>query len=199
MEISLDTLLSLLQIAIALGLFYIGLPRARYRKILLEKIGRAYDRAFDQAEPDLEHTYRELLGNDRNFADAHHEILKWLGELSARRNDVSDSWYGFWPKGKAVDLPWQYRWYKTNGDRWIVFVLTSAIPIAQTVVLLGSSDPVSYMTACCHLVLLSIAAICVSVHVGMGMWIEHGLAKQFDKALETIDNALNLAIVKEEI
>ena len=74
---ALDILLCLLQINVAIGILYIGLPTARYRNRLhseITKIMRGRESEIERV------AYRDAMLNQK-FADTHYYVSMWLQEI----------------------------------------------------------------------------------------------------------------------
>ena len=129
-------LVPLLQISIALGILYIGLQSARYRSRIYEAVVRAISAQTAAVNTkDLANAeYKDALSRDSKLASAHHRISMWIGELPREYaekldSDVAESFSDATSKDGP---PLLYKWFKSDLDRWAVFIISSMIPILIT-------------------------------------------------------------------
>ena len=92
MNVSLDLLVSLLQVNIASGFFYVGLQTARYRNKLYAHIVEVFNLTFMELDEEawLEE-YNRQRTNNKELSDKHFEVAKWLIELP--HNSRRWSWF----------------------------------------------------------------------------------------------------------
>ena len=129
-------LVPLLQISIALGILYIGLQAARYRNRIYEGIVSAILAQTEALDADelAAPEYKDRLSRDSKLSTAHHRVSMWLGELPIAYSEqlkatVADS---FSDSTRKDGAPCVYRWFKSNADRFCVFLLSSFVPILLT-------------------------------------------------------------------
>ena len=129
MGASLDVLIALLDVSIVFGILYLGLPRARYRRTMLERLATAvgtHNLARDES-------YRRLIETDSRFSANHHAVAMWAVELlqsECARRVADDSWVrSFADHRLAPGLPLSYRWFRLDGDRAVVFIFSCVLPV----------------------------------------------------------------------
>ena len=128
-------LLAMCQVNIALGILYLNLKESRYREKLIETIlGRLADSGCDDMEV-RSTPYGNTMNADKTFADHHHYILDWIGEVPTNKLTTK------WTKWKEIldhqqrnrplwikrDRP--YFWYKYRLDKWLTLFLLVIFPI----------------------------------------------------------------------
>ena len=129
-------LVPLLQISIALGILYVGLQAARYRNRIYEGVVSAILAQTEALDADdlAALGYKDRLSQDSKLSTAHHRVSMWLGELPRAyseqlKDTVADS---FSDSRRKDGAPCVYRWFKSNADRFWVFLLSSIVPILLT-------------------------------------------------------------------
>lgn len=123
------------QVNIALGILYLNLKESRYREKLIETIlGKLAASGCD--DMDVRSTpYIDIMNADKTFADHHHYILDWIGEVPTNKLTTK------WTKWKEIlnhqqrnrplwikrDRP--YFWYNYRVDKWLTLFLLVIFPI----------------------------------------------------------------------
>ena len=173
MNVNLSLLVALLQINIASGFFYIGLLNARYRNKLYGYIVEIFNAKFSEVDEEtwLEE-YDQKRDSDKQLSDLYFDVAKWIIELPSdykselNHNKIRERLEGAQNTDK---LPWPYRWYKANGDRWATFIVCSVIPIIflWCLALFGIRYQNTFVI--CSIIFLNIGGhACVSAHVWIG-------------------------------
>lgn len=196
----LDILLSMLQINVALGILYIGLEVARYRKRLTAQLEEIKKTEVDTLVLDADgklsnvrmNSYRDLLGRDKRFSDTHYYLCTWIGELPLSpdanlRNPDADL---FSQVDRVPKPPWPYRWYKRDVDRWSTFIVTSLIPIGLTWGLVMHTD---YLLGqlCYVYIVLVLGQFWVAAHVIAGWLMVWYYRKKVNEAVKFLRDAID--------
>ena len=196
----LDILLSMLQINVALGILYIGLEVARYRKRLTAQLEEIKQTEVDilvlDADGKLSETrlkaYRNLLGRDSDFGTAHYYLCTWIGELPVRQDvDSGEPEAELFSQVERVpEPPRLYRWYRGDLDRWTTFVVTSLIPIGLTWGLVMYTDDILKFHSWVYVFLIAGQSL-VAAHVIAGWLMVRHYTKKFSVAVKLLRDAID--------
>ena len=157
-----DVTATLLEVSVALGILYATLPAARYRDKLYDEIakclGKFAERGIDGA------SYHSLVRDDGVFGEHHRYVSMWVGELPADRfGDAKRALAPHMGKRNSGTLPWAYRWFKCNGDRWVVVILSTALSAAALWSVAVGFLPASLVSPVCL----------VAAGIGHGVFVFH--------------------------
>ena len=126
----LDILLVLVQVNVALGALYIGLPVARYRVRLYDSIIDLLARqSFSESD-----VWGEQLRRP-SIQKAYNQVSLWVGEILENKAGELEQVVTrvFDPEAQkedqdAEELDWQYRWFRSNWDR-VVVTIVNFLPV----------------------------------------------------------------------
>ena len=192
MNVSLGLLVSLLQVNIASGFFYVGLRTARYRNKLYAHIVDVFNSTFMEFDKKawLEEYNRQRTIN-KELSDKHFEVAKWLIELPSdykrglRHARIRECFEG---AQNAEKMPPFYRWYRKNYDRWITFLVCSVLPIAIIWGLSFRETPLESDTSTVLIILsILLGHLCAAGHVLMGwLIVVDGYQNKFSQMIEEL-------------
>ena len=192
MNVSLDLLVSLLQVNIASGFFYVGLRTARYRNKLYAHIVDVFNSTFMEFDEKdwLKEYDRQRMAN-KELSDIHFEVAKWLIELPRdhKRKLMHESIRKcFEGAQNSEKMPLFYRWYRQHLDRWITFLLCSVLPIGIIWLLSFSETPhVSDTTKVLIIAAVLLGHLCAAGHVLMGwLIVVDRYQKKFSEMIEKL-------------
>ena len=196
----LDILLSMLQINVALGILYIGLEVARYRKRLIAQLETIKQNEVDLLVLDADgnlsdsrlNAYSNLLGRDSNFGKAHYYLCTWVCELPVRQDmDSGELEADLFSQAERMPKPPRlYRWFKGDLDRWTTFVVTSLIPIGLTWGLVIHPDYILKFQSSVYVALI-VGQACVVAHVVAGWLMVKHYIKKFSEAVKLLRDSID--------
>ena len=125
---ALETLLAWIQINVAAGLLYIGLPAARHRNKLLDAIAERLEaESFEDEELWSRNSYLDLLRGPK-FQKAHNLVATWFSELleskTSKLSAVTAQFFAPQSEDGANKPPYSYLWFKNNLDKGMVILAT---------------------------------------------------------------------------
>ena len=118
----------------------------------------------------------------------------WIGELPEKYSvDLKNTAVNLFSGVEQTQkLPWEYRWFKCDGDRWITFVVASLVPILITWGLAVSAKSIDIVAS---YVVIAIGQICVLTHVLGGRRMVSKHRKAFS---DTLKDTLKIVVDKLE-
>lgn len=197
------------QVNIALGILYLGLPESRYREKLIETIlGRLADSGCDEIVGST--PYQEIMGPDNTFADHHHYILGWVGEVTtkkdrrgARQAQLSEKWIKLLDDQDYSEPQWlkrdrRYWWYRSAGDKWWTLLILVILPI------LGMWLSEFHSTLAAKLattlwIALGFGQLSIVMHVLVGRRMATRIGRQIEKRSEYMSRKLNERSAADEM
>ena len=207
-EAALGILLALVQINVAVGMLYAGLPAARYRNKLknnmLEEL-KHQSGAFKDIDISWANYSNCLLSKD--FQSSHNYLTVWIEEI-LKGQDLSqfdDVVVRFLEnltkpdgKGSKADNPsCSYWWFKNDWDRWVVVPMTFA-PVTLLIV-------APFLPSCLQppagLLFLTVSAglVSVAIHLWLGSKMVKGHTDKFRKEFRKMETSLNEGAVANSL
>ena len=135
---ALDMLLAFVQINVAIGTLYAGLPAARYRNKLQDNMLRELERksdVFKDADVWSKDNYGERL-RQVDFQKAHNYLSMWIEEMFESQAVVEfdqvvvrfllNPTHTVEQDYERENAPRSYRWFKSDWDRKVVVLTTFA-------------------------------------------------------------------------
>lgn len=193
------------QVNIALGILYLGLPESRYREKLIETIlGKLADMDVGSTP------YLKIMGTDNTFADHHHYILGWVGEVptkkdrrGARQAQLPEKWIKLLDDQDYSEPQWlkrdrRYWWYRSAGDKWWTLIVLVILPI------LGMWLSEFYSSFAAKLatilwIVLGLGQLSIVMHVLVGRGMATRIDKQIEKRSKYMSRKLNERSAADEM
>lgn len=178
-----DVTVALLEVSAALGILYSTLQAARYRDQLHDKIASTLYKLM-ASELDAM-AYISLLRSSQRFARQHHLVSMWLAELPERFRDIKSALADHLGDDHP-SLPWAYRWFRRNYDKYVVVTLATVLPVGT---LWGMSlGAVQTALALC---VAGLGQTCLLVHLLLGnLAVVHQNGKRIGTAVDYIRKEL---------
>ena len=209
-----SALLAMLQVNIALGILYVALKESRYRDKLFGEIVDAFlakeldeedeedeegqeeavedewncaeDDGDRQSNDELLDIIRDRIADDNKFADDFHRLAMWRGELPVGELERS--------RGTLADLmsvtipkraPWDYRWFRCNGDKFVCFFSAVILPIPLLWALVLPYPPVSENRVL-YDAAVAFGQVCIAGHVALGRCMVWRHVRKFRRTLDAL-------------
>lgn len=194
----------MLEISLVMGVLYIGLPPARYRKRLLDQVAGLIDQ-FDVKSDD---EYRKNLAEDEVLLDNHRLVAMWIGELLQSDSAASikpNSWARkFTSAGFSKKLTKSYRWFRIHGDKTLVVLMSCMFPIFSMWFLaisdLNSCLEQSRQASWLLYSVAGLGQLTPIAHVGIGyFFLQKSTYKKFRGAMEEISKWHELRETRESL
>ena len=197
---ALDILLAFVQINVAIGTLYAGLPAARYRSKLRDNILRELKRksdVFKDADVWSKDNYGERL-RQVDFQKAHNYLSMWVEEILESQAVVEfdqvvvrflqNPTHSVEQDYEKENAPRSYRWFKSDWDRKVV-VFTTFAPLVLLLVdffLHQSLRP----TIPFLIISIAVGLIAVAVHLWLGTEMVRTHTDKFRNAFGKIETKL---------
>ena len=175
-------LLAMLQVNIALGILYIALRESRYRDKLFEVIAAGF--RSEEISDDTVSKLDEEVTKSTDVSADYYNLAMWRGELPTEQLTTlaQTSADLFTRVVKPSRPPWEYRWFRCNGDKWTCFLFSVLIPIVlMWAVVCGEKTSFPFSQHYYDVVL--VGQLSVGGHVLLGWWMVWRRGRAFKKKL----------------
>ncbi len=208
-------MLAMLQVNIAIGILYWVLPPARYRERLFRNICESF-KSRPGASAETLMLIGDLLRN-QEFGESYHKVSNWrraLPELYDQElENTSAGWFpravppasntserkirerlGAWLR----TLPLSYRWFRSNLDKYTIFVVATILPIIFLWHI--AAHPLQAVDTWFGIYLsLAVGQVFAVVNVLSGLRMVRVHSGSFDTALEHVVTTVEQAGAQREV